>query len=59
MNIFNVYVKVMILLIYQKNSKKYKYNDKTLNFDEIDENYEYKCDNNDHCILGEDEKCKT
>ena len=45
--------------IYQKNSKKYKYNDKTLSFDEIDENYEYKCDNNDHCILGEDEKCKT
>jgi hypothetical protein len=45
--------------IYQKNGKKYKYNNQTLKFDE---NYELMtCDNNNknECIIGEDEKCKT
>ena len=35
--------------IYQKNGKKYKYNKETLSFDEIDENYEYKCYDKNQC----------
>ena len=59
--------------IYQKDNKKYIYNNKTLKFDVLNDTYNLKCDinkttnntsnynenNKKQCILGENEKCKT
>ena len=41
--------------IYEKNNKNYRYNDITLQFDEI--KLDIKCQKNYECVIGDDEKC--
>ena len=43
--------------IYEKNNKNYKYNDITLNFDEI--KLDIKCQKNYQCVIGSNEKCNS
>ena len=43
--------------IYEKNNKNYKYNDITLNFDEI--KLDIKCKKISECSIGPDEKCNS
>ena len=43
--------------IYEKNNKYYIYNNQTLEFDVISD--KLKCEIEQYCIIGEEEKCKT
>ena len=43
--------------IYEKNNKNYKYNEKTLKFDEI--KLDIKCKKNYECTIGDNEQCET